>query len=303
MEGSYSNELVDQLPTTLYWDTLPLYKLKGYWYSRDIIQGMFTLQSHFKPNPNDIILASSMKTGTTWLKALASCILESKTTNIDQLEIKNPHTCVKTLEVDLCTREDLDLLSHNQSPQLFHTHLPYNSLPNSIKGSKMVYLARNPKDTLVSTWHFYNKIWKPYPLEKAYEEFCKGVHVYGPFFDHVLEYWLESLNSPNKLLFLKYEDLKRDPKKEVRKLGEFLGRLCMEEDEVDEIVRRTRLERLKNLEVNKNGVVFPFKVANSSFFRVGVVGDWRNYLSEEMEQGIDEICRVRFQGFGLHFDS
>eukprot|EP01018_Ginkgo_biloba_P009885 Gb_00929 [translate_table: standard] len=38
--------------------------------------------------------------------------------------------------------------------------MPYTALPQSIKDSKckIVYVARNPKDTFVSLWHFYNNL-------------------------------------------------------------------------------------------------------------------------------------------------
>ncbi|KAH7547713.1 hypothetical protein JRO89_XS14G0005800 [Xanthoceras sorbifolium] len=307
-----TDEELDQLPRMLSWDKRLLYQWEGFWYPDVVIKGMLTIQSQFEARSDDVILASSVKTGTTWLKALSSCIMEAKNTDgeddKDELLVKNPHARVKTLEYD----KDVDLTSTFPSPRLFHTHLPYNALPDSIKKSdcKIVYIARNPMDTFVSYWHFFNKIWRTnhqepaYPLEKAYDEyFCKGVHVYGPFFDHVLQYWLESLKKPQKILFLKYEELKRDPRGEVKRLASFLGRTFLNEDEVEKVVWRSSLDRLKNLEVNKNGVVFHSRAPNSSFFRLGVIGDWKNYLTDEMKQGLDEITRIKFEGSGLHFET
>ncbi|KAI4332926.1 hypothetical protein L6164_017795 [Bauhinia variegata] len=42
------------------------------------------------------------------------------------------------------------------SPRLFSTHVPYASLPKSMKESKcrVVYVCRNAFGTLVSLWHF-----------------------------------------------------------------------------------------------------------------------------------------------------
>ncbi|KAG9143141.1 hypothetical protein Leryth_024161 [Lithospermum erythrorhizon] len=170
---------------------------------------------------------------------------------------------------------------------------------------KIVYIARNPKDTLVSLWHFFNTIFRPdqepHPLEKAVENFCNGVQQYGPFYEHVLQYYLESRKRPEKILFLKYEDLQRDPRGEVKKLASFLGK-NMGEKEVDKVLWRCSLERLKNLEVNKNGSVL-HAVPNSSYFRLGVVGDWKNYLTPEMEDRINETTSLKLDGFGLHFDA
>jgi hypothetical protein len=192
-----------------------------------------------------------------------------------------------------------------QSPRLFHTHLPYSALPESIKNSecKIVYIARNPKDTLVSMWHFFNKLRTPeqgpYPLENTVESFCNGVCHFGPFFDHVLQYWNESLKIPQKILFVKYEELQRNPKEEVKRLAAFLGKPFAEEKEAEELIWRCSLERLKNLEVNKNGVDPWVGMPNSAFFRTGVVGDWKNILTPEMGKRIDQITSMKLEGSGL----
>ncbi|KAK1632297.1 hypothetical protein QYE76_006612 [Lolium multiflorum] len=60
-------------------------------------------------------------------------------------------------------------------------------------------------------------------LEKAFAMFCEGVSVCGPFWDHCLEYWKESLARPEKVIFLKYEEIKSDPVRAVTKLARFLG--------------------------------------------------------------------------------
>ncbi|KAI3896425.1 hypothetical protein MKX03_008587 [Papaver bracteatum] len=60
-------------------------------------------------------------------------------------------------------------------------------------------------------------------IEDAFELFCDGVSDFGPYWDHVHGYWKESLERPCKVLFLKYEDLKKEPEPQFKKLAEFLG--------------------------------------------------------------------------------
>ncbi|XP_031253761.1 cytosolic sulfotransferase 12-like [Pistacia vera] len=316
------NQKFDELPKESFWECHDLYQWEGFWYYEDIIQGMLAFQSDYEALSDDVILASSMKTGTTWLKALCVSIMgrQSQGKSSDQKGILDdvaeddiltenvPHAHIRTLEYDVYRDNLHPDFSGMPSPRLFHTHLPYSALPDSIKNSdcKIVYIARNPKDTLVSLWHFFNKISRPnqepYSLEKAYDAFRKGVHLYGPYFDHVLEYWSESLKNPDRILFLKYEELKSDPKGQVKRLASFLGRPFVNEDEVEKVLWRSSLERLKNLEVNKNGVFFHLKIPNSSFFRLGVVGDWKNYFTDEMKRDLDELTRIKLEGSGLHFD-
>ena len=200
-------------------------------------------QKHFQARDDDVILASFMKTGTTWLKALCRSILQRKrhsTGDEDKEEeeekdededfLKKTYTglSVTTLESYGYIGNPHPDLSTIPSLRLFHTHMAYTLLPPSIKNSecKIVYITRNPKDTLASLWHFMNSYTssekEPYPFDKAFESFCHGVHPWGPFWDHVLQYWKANLERAHKIMFLKYEDLKRDPRGQVKKLAEFM---------------------------------------------------------------------------------
>ncbi|KAK0593143.1 hypothetical protein LWI29_031759 [Acer saccharum] len=312
--SSFSSQEFEKLPKETCWESFDLYKFQGFWYPGFILSGVLGAQSHFEARSNDVILASFPKTGTTWLKALCSCILqEHDHDHDDQLSLKNPHALVRTLEYDLfkddVTLPDIDL-STMPSPRLFHTHMAYSHLPDSVLKNpdcKIVYITRNPKDVFVSNWHFFNSdSWRtspePYPMEKVLDEVCKGHQFCGPFFDHVLEFWFESLKMPEKILFLKYEEMKRDPKGELKKLAAFLGRPFSNEEQVEKVLWRSSFDRLKNLEVNKNGVVFDLELSNKLFFRRGIVGDWKNYFTDEMKKKLDEISCMKLEGSGLDFE-
>lgn len=58
-----------------------------------------------------------------------------------------------------------------------------------------------------------------------------------------------------------------------------------------------QLDHLSTLEVNKNGT--RIGVENSKFYRKGEVGDWKNHLSDEMVEKLDEITQHNFFGSGL----
>jgi hypothetical protein len=69
-------------------------------------------------------------------------------------------------------------------------------------------------------------------------------------------------------------------------------------------VRLCSFEKLSRLPVNSSGVVDriggrPMK--NSVFFRKGKVGDWKNYLTEEMAKKLDAVIEEKLKGSGLTF--
>ncbi|XP_054782692.1 cytosolic sulfotransferase 12-like [Prosopis cineraria] len=172
-------------------------------------------KKHFKAHDSDILLVSFPKSGTTWLKALAYAILNRKiydptNSNYDEsqshphpLLTANPHDLVPFLEINLYIHENIPDMSSFPSPRLLASHMTYISLPESVKLSmcKIVYLCRNPNDMFTSTWYFIQKYLpqgqQPRSVEKTFENFCKGRNPYGPFWDHILGYYKQSLERPN----------------------------------------------------------------------------------------------------------
>jgi hypothetical protein len=178
----------------------------------------------------------------------------------------------------------------------------------SSHGCQIVYLCRDPKDTLVSRLHYENRVVQGFNLsmENAFSMFCEGFSPYGPFWDHCLEYWKESLARPNNVLFLKYEEVMLDPVQAVRKLATFIGVPLTEEEEnssvAKEVVRLCSFDTLTGLQVNKVGGVDrgnKVYLDNSVFYRKGKVGDWTNHMSQEMGEMLDRIVQEKLQGCGL----
>ncbi|KAL5708470.1 hydroxyjasmonate sulfotransferase [Ranunculus cassubicifolius] len=191
-------------------------------------------------------------------------------------------------------------LTKFEPPRIFGTHVHYPLLPNSIKDSdcKIVYLCRNPRDNFISLWQFMNKL------------YCRGVSLSGPFWDHVLGFWKASLENPKKVLFLQYEEMKKDTTCLVKKLAEFLGCPFTQEEEsqgiIDGIVKMCSFDHLKKLDVNNQMGVIYFSRKSSDFsrkilLRKGEVGDWMNYFTPSMINQLDRIIEEKLHGSGLEF--
>ncbi|XP_031261860.1 cytosolic sulfotransferase 17-like [Pistacia vera] len=272
-------------------------------------------QENFKPQPDDIFLCSAMKTGTTWLKALAFATVTRTLNSSNPLLCKNPHDCIPFLEKDYIKNP----IIQNTKPRvpLWSTHVLYSSLPKSVINSdcKIVYICRDPKDSFVSLWHFTNKLSSQYnigkiSLQEAFELYCNGCSVYGPYWDHVLSYWKASQEWPNRVLFLKYEEMMKDARFYLKKLADFMGfSFSLEEERegaVDKILEFCSFENLSNLEVNKMGKHRPDEKGgfdNNMYFRKGEIGDWKNTLTLEMGARLDKIMEDKLRGSGLIFNS
>ncbi|KAL5840338.1 hypothetical protein ACOSQ4_012946 [Xanthoceras sorbifolium] len=270
---------------------------------------MLSAQRHFQARDDDIALITYPKSGTTWLKALVCAIVHRSHYAFEHspLLTANPHELVPFIDhpsyysENYCPR-DLEHLS-NSTQSIFGTHIPYPLIPRSIVNSicRILYMCRNPLDQFISHWHFM-----PLSLEEALERVSHGMQAFGPSWEHVLGYRRASLENPNKILFLKYEDVMEDTLLYVKKMADFLG--CpfssVEENQgvIAEISKLCSFENMKDLEVNKTGrLVRSDALKNNFFFREGKVGDWTNYLTSLMLERLKKLMEEKFSGSGLTF--
>ncbi|KAJ1401444.1 Sulfotransferase domain [Sesbania bispinosa] len=280
-------EFISTLPMEKGWTERHLYQYQGFWHNPMILQGVLSFQKQFQAHDTDVLLVTIPKSGTTWLKALTFSILNrNRYPPIIQshhpLVTSSPHALVPFLELELCSDKDhLPDFNSFSSPRLFSTHIAYTLMPKSVKDSstcKIVYLCRNPKDTLISLWHFANRVRQSInesvSLEEAVEMFCRGVSPYGPFWEHILGYWKESLERPEK-------------EEEAHGMVEDIVKLCS-------------FNNLSNLEVNKSGKL-PFGIETNVFFRRGQVGDWKNDLTDEMVEQVNSVMEKKLGQLGLKF--
>ncbi|KAK7833718.1 flavonol sulfotransferase-like [Quercus suber] len=175
----------------------------------------------------------------------------------------------------------------------------------------------DPKDVFVSLWHFsqksesVTKAMEDLHLEDALMYFCEGLSSSGPYWDHVLGYWRASLESQERILFLKYEDLMNDTVYWVKEMAMFMGYpFSLKEEEkgaVQKIIDQCSFENMSSLEVNKSGIpeIRPKEIVNKNniFFRKGKIGDWKNHLTSEMAMQLDQITKQKLNGSRLTLDA
>ncbi|CAM0949296.1 unnamed protein product [Alopecurus aequalis] len=312
-------DLVSSWPYSPALSTNKLYRHPDGWYtSLAPMVGTMVADACFTARPTDIIVVTLPKSGTTWIKALLYSTVHRRDhpvvdSSAHPFNSLGPHECVNFLEYQLYTHNKIPDLDALPDPRLFATHVPFASLPRSVlpSGCKIVYLCRDPKDTLVSLWSFANKFrvrrdgLEPLPIKAAADFFCDGVSSFGPYWDHVLGYWRAHLAHPERVLFFRYEQMSADPAAHVRKLAEFVGRpFSVEEEEegaADAIVKLCSFEHMTGLDATKYGKTETLigAVDNSTFFRRGVVADWMNHMSPETARKIDDITEAKFRGSGL----
>ncbi|KAL1421607.1 hypothetical protein MTO96_022977 [Rhipicephalus appendiculatus] len=258
----------------------------------------------YQPLPGDVFIVSYPKCGTTWLQYIVYGIYSGGVPpqNMRQFKCSMP----------FLERQGAEHSVQKGRPVAIKTHLPIGKELYS-SPARYLYITRNPFDCCVS-YYYHTKHMPAYCFGQAtfddfFELFITGDVEFGDYFDHLL-CWYPHRWDPN-VLFLTYEELKRDTAAAVVKIAGFLGdeyaaRLRQEPVLVGRILEVAALEQheegLRLLEVSRDRRVATSleelvrRPMTGEFVRKGAVGDWKEHFSPVQVQRMLERIRVKTAG-------
>uniref|UniRef100_A0A1J3E6G2 Sulfotransferase n=1 Tax=Noccaea caerulescens TaxID=107243 RepID=A0A1J3E6G2_NOCCA len=118
------------------------------------------------------------------------------------------------------------------------------------------------------------------------------------------QYWKESRENPERVLFVMYEEMREKPEEWVMKIAEFVGYSLTERDVEDgvleDIVKLCSLENLSKLEVNEKGKLVN-GMETKAFFRKGEIGGWKDTLTPLLAEEIDKATEEKLLGSAFRF--
>ncbi|XP_046681707.1 luciferin sulfotransferase-like [Homalodisca vitripennis] len=275
---------------------------------------------------DDIWVCSFPKAGTTWTQEMVWCIANDL--DFEGAKVKLPerfpfleHTMLfnyeKVLpmlpdfskEIPRFVKDAVGYINDLPSPRFIKSHLPFHLLPlqlqRGLTGAKVVYIARGVKDTCLSYFHHCQLL---EGFKGSFHEFAtlfiNDSLCFAPFWDHVLGYW-KRRDDPN-MLFLKFEELKKDLPSVIKRTAEFLGKE-MSTKEINILCDHLSFEKMKtNRAVNYEEVIeinkkYKFVEAEGSFMRSGQVGEAGKKFSPDWVQRFDQWTEDKLKDTGLNF--
>ena len=250
--------------------------------------------------PEDLFIVTYPKCGTTWTQQIVKLI-----TNDGKDDGTTVAEAIPWLEEAGKVLPSGMKVDEMPSPRYFKSHTPYHMMPGGVphtSPAKYIYVARNPKDAAVSLYFHTRRL--PIfeytgPWDHFLQLFTGGKVEFGLWFDHILEWWKHK-DDPN-VLFLKYEDMKKDLLGAVRSIAEFI---CHElkQETLEEIVKQSTFESMKANPSANYSWKSNFRPNETQFLRKGEVGDWRNHFTAEQTAEFDTLYAEKMKGSGLEFD-
>ena len=257
----------------------------------DLVEKEFVLQDR------DVFVVTYPRSGTTWTEQIVHLLVNQGEQGGQRLTDAVPW--VETLPHR--PGGMTEFLKTMTGRRLFTSHLPLSLMPRpNHTGAKYIYVARNPKDVAISTYfHDQSKAGYEGSWEEHFQLFLRGDTYFGSYFDHVLPWWRASQNDET-VLFLKYEDMKKDHAGSVAKIASFLD-IQADAQFIDRVVALSSFGAMTSNQ-NTNFDWIPQKADKPRHFRKGDIGDWRNHFSPEQSQQMDALFLEKMKDSGLAFD-
>ncbi|XP_075883141.1 cytosolic sulfotransferase 2-like [Nelusetta ayraudi] len=259
---------------------------------------------NFKARPDDILIATYPKAGTTWVSYILDLLYFGKKN--PERETLSIYERVPFLEMNFSFMDSGVQLAENltTSPRLIKTHLPVHFVPKSFweQKCKVVYVARNAKDLAVSFYHFHrmNKgLPEPGDWSSFLQNYTDGKMLFGSWYDHVNGWWEKKQTCPN-IHYMFYEDLAEDVGLEFDKLCSFLS-VSPSIEKKKEILEGTRFDKMKNNSMINHSVVPVMDFKISHFMRKGKVGDWKTHFTVAQNEVFDEHYKTKMKDSTLKF--
>ena len=276
----------------------PFSVLQGINVPKFVLQEELDKLKDFQLYPDDVWVVTYPKCGTTWTQQIVRLIKNKGV----QDDIIVDHA-VPWLEAKATAYPDVQIEKLTR-PRAFKSHFPYDLLPCGPPHTtpcKYIFIARNPKDVAVSLY-FHTKL-RYYPdidWDSFWKLYINGELEFGNYFDHLVSWWPH--RNDKNVLFLKYEDMKKNLPQAVCQIASFMG-VDLPPNALDQIVHLTTFENMKRDPTANNEWTRAQQKENAApFMRKGIVGDWKNFLSPGQSAEVDRICAGRLKDIGLEFE-
>lgn len=210
--------------------------------------------------PEDVFLVGYPKSGNTWLQNMVAALAYGL--NLEQTPFSLIH--------ELIPGHRRNYYRRYGTPMFFKSH----KLPRK-RYKRVVYLVRDGRDVMVSYQHHFNNT---NATQRSMAEILSDPDLYpSQWHDHV-EQWLDN-RFDSEILIVKYEDMKADTVRELRRVSDFIG-LSTEKSVLEHVVAQASFDAMRQRE-QTFGMQNEKWPKDKAFMRSGQVGSHAKEMSPE----------------------
>ena len=266
----------------------------GFLIKRRLALNMEKMQD-FKYRDDDILIMSHPKTGSTWAQETVWLMVH----DLDIVTSKNVSKRIRTPAIKKLQDESFGkkFFENMQGRRVIKCHIPFVFLPdNLLERCKVIYMARNPKDTAVSFYHHLKRKGHFEGDFRQFAEYFRAELLHYSYWDHLHAAWERRHHRNMKLLW--YEDMKEDTRGVIDQLAEFLHHPLSREQKIL-LCEQVEFSNMKKNVNAYNNTGYNNNASEIHFMRKGVVGDWVNHFDEETNQDFNEWTQGKIRGSGM----
>ena len=252
----------------------------------------------YKPDPTDVFIVTPPKCGTTWMQQIDHGLRTRGSMDFDEITRVVPW-------IDMAYDTGIDIYAPQVAqPRAFKTHSTLDEVP---KGGKYIIVLRDPKDALLSDYHFFEGFF----FEKGsidLETFAREDYLPNrDVFKHIIAFW--DRRKDEDILPLCYENMKADLPRTVERVAQFIG-IPLDDELKDIVVRHSDIKFMREHEdqfedniIRKTrseamGLPLDGKLLK---VRSGEVGGSKTAVPDEIIKELDRMWREEITSrFGLN---
>lgn len=258
----------------------------------------------YSPRNDDIVISTSLKSGTTWTQGIVSHLIAQSMDghNLDATDLPDIYSSwwldwrIRDIE------EMYELMNNQQHRRFLKTHLPLDGLP-FYSQVKYLVIGRDARDVFMSLWNHYSNhtddyykmvnednpsngdpfphcpedihdFWYNWITQGWFEWEQEGYPFWGNM--HHTQTWWKYRHLDN-IQFFHYADMLANSQGEIKRMAEFLD-IDVSDEALFAIVQKTSLSAMRQVGSSNQA---SFKGGDDTFFFKGTNGRWRDVLSKD----------------------
>ena len=229
--------------------------------------------------PKDVLLVSFQRSGNTWIRfMLSNLIVNTENLNIEP----DYHNMLKIIPFDRFYGTTGDFRTDFKIfPRIVKSHSDYH---HDYQNIRSIYTVRDPRDVMISYYYF----------SRCHYD-ISGATSFTDFLEYYFDRWCNNVTSwrGHYGLLIKYEDIKKNPRKELARVLEYLD-IDLQEEVISKAVEESEFSKMRDSEIKHRKMEGILQNAdNFLHLRRGETEQWTSLPKRHLEYMKN---RIKYQG-------